>query len=77
MHGLQCLLRILSSAYRATDLERLPATIDLKIGMICTTRITLTKAVALAHEANPTCAEFEGLLVWRSGFQVEAIYQGR
>ena len=53
MHELQCLHGILSSKYRTTDLERLPASIDLLIGNN-TTRITLTKAVALIHEANPT-----------------------
>ena len=53
MHELQCLHGILSSKYRTTDLERLPASIDLQIGNN-TTRIALTKAVALIHEANPT-----------------------
>ena len=45
-------VRMLSSKYR-TDIERLPATIDLQIGNN-TTRITLTKPVALIHEANTT-----------------------
>ena len=53
MHELQCAHGVLSSKYRTTDLERLPATINLQIGNN-TTRITLTKAVALIHEANPT-----------------------
>ena len=53
MHKLQCVHRVLSSKYRTTDLERLPAMTDLHIGSN-TTRITLTKAVALIHEANPT-----------------------
>ena len=53
MHELQCLHRILSGEYRTIDLERLPAAIDLQIGNN-TTRIALTKAVALIHEANPT-----------------------
>ena len=53
MHELQCVHRVLSSKYRTTDLERFPATINLQIGNN-TTRITLTKAVALIHEANPT-----------------------
>ena len=52
MHKLQCVHGVLSSNYR-TDLEQLPASIDLQIGNN-TTRITLTKAVALIHEANPT-----------------------
>ena len=51
MYKLRCLHRILFSKYR-TDLERLPATIDLQIGNN-TTRITLTKAVILIYEANP------------------------
>ena len=53
MHELQYVHGVLSSKYRTTDLERLPATIDLQIGNN-TTRITLTKAVALIHKANPT-----------------------
>ena len=53
MHELQCLHGILSNRYRKTDLERLPATINLQIGNN-TTRITLTKAVELIHEADPT-----------------------
>ena len=53
MHELQRLHEILSRKYRTTDLERLPASIDLQIGNN-TTRIALTKAVALIHEANPT-----------------------
>ena len=53
MHELQCVHGVLSSKYRTTDLERLPATTDFHIGSN-TTRITLTKAVALIHEANPT-----------------------
>ena len=55
MHELQCVHGVLTSQYRTTDLERLPATIDLQIGNNAT-RITLTKAVALIHEANPTAA---------------------
>ena len=47
MHELQCLHRILSSKYQ-TDLERLPTNWN------NTTGITLTKAVVLIHEANPT-----------------------
>ena len=43
---------MLSSKYR-TDIERLPATIDLQIRNN-TTRITLTKPVALIHEAYTT-----------------------
>ena len=52
MYEPQCLHGILSSKYQ-TDLERLPASIDLQIGNN-TTRITLTKAVGLIHEASPT-----------------------
>ena len=53
MHELQCVHGILSSKYRTTDLERLSSTIDLQVGDN-TFRITLAKAVALIHEANPT-----------------------
>ena len=53
MHELQCVHGVLSSKYRTTDLGRLPATTDLHTESN-TTRITLTKAVALIHEANPT-----------------------
>ena len=53
IHKLQCIHRVLSSKYRTTDLEQLPATTDLHIGGN-TTRITLTKAVTLIHEVNPT-----------------------
>ena len=53
MHDLQCLHGILSSKYRTTDLERLSSTIDLQVGDN-TSRITLAKAVALIHKANPT-----------------------
>ena len=53
MHELQCVRGVLSSKYRTTDLGRLPATTDLHT-VSNTTRITLTKAVALMHEANPT-----------------------
>ena len=53
MHELQCLHGISSSKYRTTDLERLSPTIDLQVGDN-TSRITLAKAVALIHEANPT-----------------------
>ena len=53
MHELQCVHGVLSSEYRTTDLERLPATINLQIGNN-TTRVTLTKGVALIYEANPT-----------------------
>ena len=49
---LQCVHGVLTSKYR-TDLERLPTTIDLQIGNN-TTRITLTKAVALIYETGPT-----------------------
>ena len=52
MYELQCLHGILSSKYR-TDLEWLPATVDLQIGNNMT-RITLAKAVALIYKANPT-----------------------
>ena len=51
IHELQCVHGVFGK-YR-TDLEQLPATINLQIGNN-TTRITLTKAVALIHEANPT-----------------------
>ena len=53
MHELQCLHGILSSKYRTSELEWLPTTINQQIGNN-TTRITLTKAVALIHDANPT-----------------------
>ena len=54
MHELQCVHGVLSGKYRITDLERLPTTIDLQIGNN-TTRITLTKAVALIHESQSYC----------------------
>lgn len=53
---LQCLHGILPSKYRTKDLEQLSATIDLEIGVIQLGLDTLTKAVAMIHEANPTAA---------------------
>lgn len=71
MHELQCTCGILSSKYWTIDLERLPATIDLQIGNN-TIRITLTKAVGLIYEANPTavltppphCIPFQVVTNW-------------